>query len=159
MGAKSTKRKKEGVREYLLTDVAACTFTFTDGLRSRVRTSSENQIVLVKLIPHTSKSKVLEDRVLRHYSSVNSIGELATLCGYDCLRTFTRHFKKSFSQTPYQWLLERKMEEIRSMVVSSDLSITEIARMYEFKNASHLVNAFTKRYGISPQKCRLSNAI
>ncbi|MCK9437046.1 MAG: hypothetical protein M0Q12_07565, partial [Synergistaceae bacterium] len=117
MGAKSTKRKKEGVREYLLTDVAACTFTFTDGLRSRVRTSSENQIVLVKLIPHTSKSKVLEDRVLRHYSSVNSIGELAALCGYDCLRTFTRHFKKSFSQTPYQWLLERKMEEIRSMVV------------------------------------------
>jgi AraC-like DNA-binding protein len=51
------------------------------------------------------------------------------------------------------------MEEIHSMVLSSDLTITEIARMYEFKSVSHLVNVFSKRFGISPQRCRLSNAI
>jgi AraC-like DNA-binding protein len=156
---KAKNRKDESVRKYLLTGVESCTFTFTDGLKSKVIPSPDNEIVMVKLIPHTSKLKRFEDKVLANYGSVRNITELATLCGYDCVRTFTRHFKKCFKQTPYQWLLERKMEEIHSMVLSSDLTITEIARMYEFKSVSHLVNVFSKRYGISPQRCRLSNAI
>jgi len=146
-------------RKYLLTDVEACTFTFSDGLKSSFTASPDKEIVMVKLIPRTSKLKTFEDKVLTSYTSVRTITELATLCGYECLRTFPRHFKKGFKQTPYQWLLDRKMEEIYSMVLSSDLTITEIARMYEFKSVSHLVNAFSKRYGISPQRCRLSNAI
>ncbi len=55
--------------------------------------------------------------------------------------------------------MERKMEEVYSMVLSSDLTITEIAKIYEFKNVSHLITIFSKRFGISPHKCRLSNAI
>ena len=153
------QNKAANERKYLLTDVEACTFTFSDGLKSSFTTSSENEIVLVKLIPRTSKVKSFEDKVLANYNSVKTINELASLCGYQCLRTFTRHFKKSFKQTPYQWLLERKMEEVYSMVLSSDLTITEIAKMYEFKNVSHLITIFSKRFGISPHKCRLSNAI
>lgn len=151
--------QQDNVREYMLTDVASCTFTFTDGLKSRVIASPDKEIVLVKLIPRSSKSKTFEDSVLMHYSSARTMSDLANLCHYDCLRTFTRHFKKCFSQTPYQWLLDRKMEEIHSLVLSSDMSITDIAKMYEFKSVSHLVNAFSKRFGIPPHKRRLSNAI
>ena len=153
------RKKSEPVRKYLLTDVASCTFTFTDGLKSRVTPSPENEIVLVKLIPRASKSRTFENSVLMHYSSVKTMSELAKLCHYDCLRTFTRHFKKCFGETPYQWLLERKMEEIHSLVLSSDMSITDIAKMYDFKSVSHLVNIFSKRYGIPPHKSRLSKAI
>lgn len=159
MDANKKTIRQESVRKYLLTDVASCTFTFTDGLKSKVSASPENEMVLVKLIPRSSKSKTFEDSVLRHYSSARTMSELARLCHYDCLRTFTRHFKKSFSQTPYQWLLDRKMEEIHTMVLNSDMSITDIAKMYEFKSVSHLVNAYSKRYGIPPHKSRLSNAI
>lgn len=159
MARNSNNMTPDSERKYLLTDVQACTFTFSDGLKSSFTASPDNEIVMVKLIPRNSKLKIFEDKVLRNYSSVKNITELAAVCDYDCLRTFTRHFKKGFKQTPYQWLLERKMEEIYSMVLCSDLTITEIARMYEFKSVSHLVNAFSKRYGISPQRCRLSNAI
>ena len=159
MDVNNKTNKSEFGRKYLLTDVASCTFTFTDGLKSRVNASPDNEIVLVKLIPRASKSKTFEDSVLMHYSSAKTMSDLAKLCHYDCIRTFTRHFKKCFSQTPYQWLLDRKMEEIHSMVLSSDMSITEIAKMYDFKSVSHLVNAFSKRFGIPPLKSRLSNAI
>lgn len=158
MDAKNRMRSEE-VRNYLLTDVASCTFTFSDGLKSKVMPSPDNEIVLVKLIPRASKSRLFEDAVLKNYSSAKNMNELARMCKYDCLRTFTRHFKKCFGETPYQWMLDRKMEEIQSLVLNSDLSITEISKMYGFKSVSHLVNAYSKRFGISPHKSRLSNAI
>ena len=147
------------VRKYLLTDVASCTFTFSDGVTSKVKPSSENEIVLVKLIPHSTKVKSFEDKVLKNYMSAKNVTDLADLCRYECIRTFTRHFKKSFGQTPYQWMLDRKMEEIQSLVLNSDMSITDIAMMYEFKSVSHLVNLYTKRFGNSPRKSRLLDAI
>lgn len=153
------KLGKEDVRKYLLTDVASCTFTFSDGLKSKVTPSPDSEIVLVKFIPRASKSKRFEDTVLTNYPKARNMNELATLCKYDCIRTFTRHFKKCFGQTPYQWMLDRKMEDVQSLVFSSDISITEISRMYDFKSVSHLVNAYTKRFGVSPYKSRLSNVI
>lgn len=158
-GVKSKNSRQDEVRKYLLTDVESCTFTFSDGLKSKVTPSSDNEIVLVKLIPRGSGSKRFEDLVLKNYMSARNVNELAKKCRYDCVRTFTRHFKKSFGQTPYQWMLDRKMEEIQSLVLNSDMTITEIARMYEFKNVSHLVNAYSKRFGVSPHKNRLSSAI
>ena len=160
MDAKANISKNEGsVRKYLLTDVASCTFTFSDGLTSNMKPSPDKEIVLVKLIPHATKSKTFEDNVLRNYMTAKNVNELAELCHYKCVRTFTRHFKKSFGSTPYQWMLDRKMEEIYSLVINSDMTITEIAKMYDFKSVSHLVNLFTKRYGISPRKSRLLDAI
>ena len=153
----NVKKRKDEIRKYLLTDVASCTFTFSDGLKSRVTPSPDNEIVLVKLIPRTSKSKQFEDSLLKNYLSAKTVSELATMCHYDCLRTFTRHFKKYFGEAPYQWMLDHKMEEIQSLVLSSDLSITEISRMYNFKTVSHLVGVYKKRFGITPQKSRLSN--
>lgn len=156
--AKFKNNKKKEVRKYLLTDVASCTFTFTDGLSSKMKSSPGKELVLVKLIPHTTKLKAFEDKVLKYYMSAKNMNELAKLCGYDCIKTFTRHFKKCFDQTPYQWMLDRKMEEINSLVINSDMSITEIAEMYDFKSVSHLVNLYSKRYGIPPHKNRLSKS-
>ncbi len=151
--------KRNSIRKYLLTDVESCTFTFSDGLTSKVKPSAENEIVLVKLIPHSTKSKTFEDKVLKNYMSAKNVTDLAEMCSYECIRTFTRHFKKSFGQTPYQWMLDRKMEEIQSLVLNSDMSITDIAKMYDFKSVSHLVNLYSKRYGNSPLKSRLLDAI
>ena len=82
----------------------------SDGLTSKV-SHLDKEIVLVKLIPHATKSKAFEDGVLKNYMVAKNVTELAKLCKYECVRTFTRHFKKSFDKTPYQWMLDRKMEE------------------------------------------------
>ena len=148
--------KKADEHKYLLRDVSSCTFTFSDGLKSSVNPSPNNEMVFVKLIPSSTKSKQFTKRVLKHYPSVKTVPELAEKCKYTCVKTFTRHFKKCFGVTPYQWMLERKMEEIQSLVLSTDLTITKISKIYDFKTVSHLVKAYTKRYNITPQKDRLS---
>lgn len=157
-GTKFKYERKKYVRKYLLTDVASCTFTFSDGLSSKMKPSPGKEIVLVELIPHITKSKSFENRVLKNYMSAKSMNELAKLCGYDCIKTFMRHFKKCFGKTPYQWMLDRKMEEIHSLVINSDMTITEIAEMYDFKSVSHLVTLYSKRYGITPARNRSSKA-
>ncbi len=151
--------KKERVSKYLLTDVASCTFTFSDGLSSKVKPSPGKEIVMVKLIPHTAKSKVFERSVFKNYMQAKNMNELSQLCGYDCIKTFTRHFKKYFKQTPYQWMLDRRMEEISLLVENSELTITEIAGIYGFKSVSHLVSLYSKRYGIPPYKSRLIKSV
>ena len=150
------KIREEEESKYLLTDVASCIFTFSNGMKSKITTSPDKEVVLLKLFPRTSKSKRFEDSVLSNYMSAKSIKELAKMCGYDCLKTFTRHFKKCFGETPYKWMLDRKMEEIQPLVLKSDFTITEISRMYGFNNVSHLVSKYTKKFGVSPQKDRLS---
>ncbi|MEA4917482.1 helix-turn-helix transcriptional regulator [Proteiniphilum sp.] len=146
---------EENERKYMLTDVSSCTFTFSDGLKSKVIPSPDNEIVLVKLIPRISKIKRFEECVLKHYPSIKTVSELAEKCQYICVKTFTRHFKKCFGETPYQWILDRKMEEIQSLVLNTDMTITEISEMYEFKTLSHLISSYMKRYGITPHKDRL----
>ena len=153
------KDNKDNVRRYILTDVESCTFTFSDGMTSKVKPSPDHEIVIMKLIPHSTKSKSFEDKVLKNYMATKNVTELSALCKYDCVRTFTRHFKKSFGQTPYQWMLDRRMEEVQSLVLNSDITITDIAKMYDFKSVSHLVNLYSKRFGNSPLKSRLLDVI
>ena len=92
--------------------------------------------------------------VLDNYRVAKTVTELAQLCNYDQIKTFTRHFKKVFVQTPYQWMLDRKFEEIKHLVLNSNLSIQEIAESYKFDNKSHFCNLYRKRFGVSPAKHR-----
>ncbi|MEA4980327.1 MAG: helix-turn-helix domain-containing protein [Petrimonas sp.] len=151
--------KEKEVSRYLLTDVASCTFTFSDGLSSRMDPSPGKEIVLVKLIPHTAKSKIFAESVFKNYVHARNMNGLAKLCGYDCTKTFMRHFKKYFGQTPYQWMLDRKMEEIWLLVENSELTITEIAGMCGFKSVSHLVSLYSRRYGVPPLKSRTIKSV
>ena len=140
--------------KYVLSDVADCTFTFSNGGKSSVTSSPNKEIILVKLIPRTSKDKLFQEYVVRVFSSCKNAAELAVRCGYDCQKTFTRHFKKSFGETPYKWMLDRKMEEIQSLILNSDITLKELAQLYDFKNITHLVNAYSTRFGIAPLKSR-----
>lgn len=143
------------IDKYIFTDVRACTFNFSNGEKAVVKPSRRKELVLVKIIPHTSKRNAFQETVISNYPDSKNVQELAKYSDYDCLKTFTRHFKKYFNQTPYQWMLDRKMEEVHHLVLESDLSISEIANVCGYKNLTHLVNAYTNRFGISPFKNRM----
>lgn len=141
---------------YVFSDVNACTFKFSNGKKAVLKSSpNKKEIVLVKFIPHTSKKSDFQETVIANYPLSKNVVELAALSDYTCLKKFTRHFKKYFNKTPYQWMLDRKMEEVKQLVLQSDLSISNIAKICGFNTLSHLVNSYSSRYGISPCRDRM----
>lgn len=143
------------VNNYIFSDVSTCTFNFSNGDKATVKSSPKKEIVLVKFIPHVSSSSAFQENIFAYYQDAKSVSDLAKKCNYDSLKTFTRHFKKHFNQTPYQWMLDRKMEEVQYLVLNSDLSISQIAKACGFNNLTHLVNAYSSRFGVSPFRNRV----
>ena len=92
--------------------------------------------------------------VIENYSSGINAVELSERCGYTCFRTFQRHFKKHFNDTVYNWILKRKMEDVHSLVINTDIPINKISEKFNFNSPAHLTNSYKKHFGITPLKDR-----
>lgn len=86
-----------------------------------------------------------------------SIETLADAAGMG-VHAFPRAFARQFGMTPYQYVLQRRLERARELLVSTDLPIVEIALICGFSSQSHLSAAFRQRVGHSPAAYRKSGA-
>ncbi len=96
-----------------------------------------------------------KNTVENHVFNDISLEELAHLCNMS-LSTFKRHFKKIYNTTPLDFLIERRLEESRKLLATSDQSIVDIALGAGFKNMSHYSRKFKEKYGIPPSKYKLT---
>jgi AraC-like DNA-binding protein/CheY-like chemotaxis protein len=67
---------------------------------------------------------------------------------------FIRVFTKFINKTPYQYILEKKIEKAILLICSSDLSLTIIAVDLGFSSYSNFCNAFKKTTKTTPEKYR-----
>lgn len=88
-----------------------------------------------------------------NYTAGVSCTELASLIKMDKFG-FIRTFKAQTSKTPYEYLLDLKIEKAKKMLKSSDYSITEISMLCGFSSHSHFTSTFRKKIGISPTEYR-----
>jgi AraC-like DNA-binding protein len=82
-----------------------------------------------------------------------SLTGLATECGLS-VRHFARAFKESMGLPPHRYLLKRRIETARGLLLSSKLSLHEIALTCGFTDQSHFTRVFTASMGISPGALR-----
>lgn len=61
-----------------------------------------------------------------------------------------RSFHKIFNMTPYEYLMEQKIENARSLLQFSHLSVKEIADHLAFSDQYYFSNYFKQKNGISP---------
>jgi AraC-like DNA-binding protein len=79
--------------------------------------------------------------------------EFAQLC-HMSLSTFKKSFKEYYHTTPALWLKQRKLDRALHQLISSDLSINQIAFECGFEDCSHFIRAFKEQYQSTPLQYR-----
>jgi AraC family transcriptional regulator len=67
---------------------------------------------------------------------------------------FGRLFKQSTGQSPYQYVLQQRVERAKQLLMQPDLSITEVAIACGFSHAAHLAKHFRQHTGLTPTQFR-----
>ena len=69
-------------------------------------------------------------------------------------RSFYRQWKKVFSVSPAQYVMEQKMKRASWLLTASHMRIGDIASMLHFCDDNSFSNAFKRFYGITPRESR-----
>ena len=83
--------------------------------------------------------------------SVIRLSDMAGECGLS-VSHFTRAFKKSFGMSPYRWLLERRIDCAKALLLSNEFPIADIAVRSGFSDQAAFTRAFRRIVGDSPAR-------
>ncbi len=93
-------------------------------------------------------SKIVSDRLLT--VTVTEMSEAAGLTLYH----FSREFKRATGETPWAYVIGRRLQEAVNLLRSTNLSTSEVAAMSGFSHPSHLSRHMQGRLGITPGELR-----
>ncbi len=85
-----------------------------------------------------------------------TITDLAHLSGRS-LSTFNRDFRAVFGISPKKWQIERRLTVAHSLLVESDISVTDIAHRVGYQNTSHFISTYKNHHGCTPSQARKQN--
>lgn len=88
-----------------------------------------------------------------HYDKNISLDELSREVNYSAYH-FLRIFKTSTGMTPFEYLLNVKIEKAKALLEQTNYSITRICYLCGFSSTSHFNQAFKRKIGISPSLYR-----
>lgn len=92
----------------------------------------------------------LEAYMIQNFTFNVSLDKFAKLTGRS-LATFKRDFRKTFNDSPGQWLTKKRLEEAHFLIDKKNKKPSEIYLDLGFENLSHFSYAFKKQFGISPK--------
>jgi transcriptional regulator GlxA family with amidase domain len=72
-------------------------------------------------------------------------------------RHFSRSFRKTFGETPHQYLLTRRIERARHLLRTTDMQVAEVCVSVGFRSVGSFTTAFGRHVGISPTEYRRRN--
>lgn len=81
------------------------------------------------------------------------LSDLATLLGLSQFH-FSRLFKQTTGVSPYQYVLQQRVERAKQLLRTTDLTVMDIALLCGFSSHSHLGKWFRQCTGISPKAFR-----
>jgi AraC-like DNA-binding protein len=126
----------------------------TINLMRRIKSNLPATDIENKYAERLNISKSIEFLV-EHYNDNFSLDELARVANLSPYH-FIRVFKSETGKTPYEYLMDLKIEKTKEMLALKQYTITEIGLLCGFANPSHFAVVFRKKTGISPSDYRKS---
>ena len=130
----------------------ALSMTLLSYLRQRYDRYAETAAASGATLSARQRARLIEF-VEQNLTSSIALLDLAEIAGYT-QDHFSRLFKRCFGQSPYQYVLARRVERTKAMLRDSGESITEIATACGFSTPAHLCSAFKRRTGSTPGSYR-----
>lgn len=84
--------------------------------------------------------------------TLESLAQLAEMS----VAKFIAAFRATFHATPYQFLLDRRIDRAKTMLVNTSRTITEISMSVGFSTPNHFATTFRRRVGVTPRMYRQS---
>jgi AraC family transcriptional regulator len=96
------------------------------------------------------------DFMVVHLNDDPTIAELAQQCGLSS-GYFSRAFRQTTGVTPHRWLIQKRVERARALLLQSALGLADIAVICGFVDQSHFTRVFARFEGDSPGRWRLTH--
>src|SRR6267378_4239555 len=80
--------------------------------------------------------------------TVSGIAQAVGLSPYH----FTRLFKESTAQSPYQYVVEARVRKAKELLTTGEFTISEAAHQVGFVDQSHLTRHFKRVFGLPPKR-------
>lgn len=103
-------------------------------------------------LPQRQLLQVLE-YINEHLNQDIKLADLAALLGISQFH-FSHLFKQSIGTSPYQYLLQQRVEQAKRLLKQTDQPIMEIALLCGFNSHSHLSKQFRQLTGMTPTAYR-----
>jgi AraC-like DNA-binding protein len=99
---------------------------------------------------HLLRAKDLMDARYREPLDVAALASAARLSPAH----FAREFRRTFGETPHQYLLTRRLERAAALLRSTDRSVAEICLDVGLRSVGSFTTSFGRAYGMSPTAYR-----
>jgi AraC-like DNA-binding protein len=109
-------------------------------------------MAVVPPVRHLLRAKDLADARYREPLDVRALARAAYLSPAH----FTREFRRTFGETPHQYLLTRRLERAAALLRTTDRSVADICLMVGLRSVGSFTTSFGKLYVLSPTAYRES---
>lgn len=94
-----------------------------------------------------------KDLVDAHYADPIGVQDMARAAGLSRAH-FSREFRRAFGESPYAYLLTRRLERAATLLRATDRSVAEICLDVGLQSIGSFTTSFTRTYGVSPTAYR-----
>lgn len=95
----------------------------------------------------------VRDRIDREYASPLNVASLAGAVGYSAGH-LSREFRAAYGESPYSYLMTRRIERAMTLLRRGDLSVTDVCYAVGYGSLGTFTTRFTEIVGMSPGKYR-----
>jgi AraC-like DNA-binding protein len=87
------------------------------------------------------------------FLQIGEIKEVAAACNMSEFHFF-RSFKQAFGITPYQYILQKRLDLSKELIQEGEMSVTTIATHCNFPDVFTFSKAFKRQFGVAPTKMK-----